>query len=448
MQEIRTWNQQQMDDLVMGIGWIGCGPHHAERLAQMEFEDSGMGAVDHKVRKIRARVLGTVHQQKGARSVGVIEEDPTRGLVRIAKPKGVFGVFTPSTNAVTGILQNTLDLLKGMNALIISPQPKVTRCSQEVVRLIREELRRQGAPEDLVQVLPKPTRESRSKLMAKVDVVLATGGGTLVKLAYSSGHPAIGAGVGNAFVIVDGSTDLRTTAEKIVQGKTFEHGSSCSAESALVVHSSAYDKLLGELKAQGGYPLSSNETQKLMKALWSDGKKNPELLCRPAVTLLQAAGIPLPPGAPPTFLIVEESRVGPEFPFSGEKLSVVLSMYRYDSFDQAIALVKEALDYQGKGHSCGIHSTDEASILRLGQEIDVCRVLVNQCHGASNSGSFQNGLEFTPTLGCGSWGGNSVDGNVSWSRFINVTQIARPIQAKSPSVEEVFATFVARSFGR
>lgn len=437
------FDQEAVDDVVAGVAWAVCKPENAAELARLEVEESGMGNVADKTRKNVDRVFGTIAQMSGKRSVGVLGTDAATGLTRIAKPKGVFGAFVPMTNTVPGLTQNALALLKGRNTIIVSPPRRTRRAARRACELMRAELARVGAPEDIVLLLEESDRGVREELMRQVDVLVATGGSGLVRSAYSSGRPALGVGPGNAVTIVDGTTSVEGAMAKIVEGKTFDHATSCSSENAVVVQSSVYDRAEVALRALGGQILSPEEKRRLAEVLWIDGKLNEELIGRPPHVIAARAG--LDPRA--SFFIVEESEVGPSAPFSGEKLSVVLTMYRYGEFEQAISLLQSVLRYQGRGHSCGIHTADDGRALRLASSVDVCRVLVNQVQAFGNSGSFGNGLPFTATLGCGSWGGNSIDGNMTWEHCVNVTLLARPIEPVIPTEAQVFGRYHAR-YGR
>jgi sulfoacetaldehyde dehydrogenase len=437
------FDQEAVDDVVDAVAWAVCNPENAALLARLEVEESKMGNVADKTLKNVNRVFGTVAEMRGKRSVGVLGTDPRTGITRVAKPKGVFAAFVPMTNTVPGLTQNALALVKGGNTVIVSPPRRTRATARKACELVRAELARIGAPEDIVLLLDHPTRGVRDELMRQADVVIATGGAGLVRAAYSSGRPAIGVGPGNAVTILDGTADVTQAVAKIVQGKTFDYATSCSSENAVVVHASIYEEALAALQRGGGQRLSPSEKRRLESVLWTDGVLNEELIGRAPRVIAEAAG--LDPEA--TFFIVEEDDAGPGAPFSGEKLSVVLTAYRYQAFGEAVARVQSILRYQGRGHSCGIHTTNEEHALHLAASVDVCRVLVNQVQALGNSGSFGNGLPFTATLGCGSWGGNSIDGNVTWEHCINVTLLARPIPAVIPSEEDVFGRYHAR-YGR
>lgn len=436
----RRFDQAGVDEVVTAVAWAVVEPDNARRLAQVEHEGSGMGNVADKTAKNIHRVFGTIAQLQGQRSVGVLDDDPTLGVTRIAKPKGVFGAFVPVTNTVPGMAQNALAILKGGNAVVFSAPSRTADAARLTAQLMRQQLAKVGAPEDLIVLLEQPTRGMRDALMRQADVVVATGGAGLVRAAYGSGRPALGVGPGNAVTIIDGTGDVAEAVEKIVRGKTFDFATSCSSENAVVVVGEAYELALAELVRRGGQRLDSAAKARLEAVLFEDGHVRDGMAGRSPATLARAAGL----DESARFFVVEETGVGPEAPFSGEKLSVVLTVYAAPDLDAAIERVRRVLDYQGRGHSCGIHTTRDEHALRLARAVDVCRVLVNQVQGMSNSGSFGNGLPFTATLGCGSWGGNSLDENLTWEHCVNITRLARPIQRPVPTEAEVFGAFHAR----
>jgi sulfoacetaldehyde dehydrogenase len=272
--------------------------------------------------------------------------------------------------------------------------------------------------------------------MKQCDLIVATGGTPMVKSAYSSGTPAYGVGTGNAVIIVDETADIKDAAHKIMLSKTFDYATSCSAENSLLIQESIYDKVVEALKAEGGYLCNSNEKEKVQAALWVDGHLNRDIIAQPAGKIAEVAGIKI--GDDNSFIMVEETGIGKDYPFSGEKLSVVVTLYRYSKFEEAIEMVNSITGYQGKGHSCGIHSNNEERILELGLKTKVSRIMVRQPQCYGNTGDWSNGMPFTMTLGCGTWGGNSLSENLSWKHFINTTWIASPIEAVIPSDEELF----------
>lgn len=445
------FDQARTDAVVAGVAWAGYS--NAEALGRMAWEESRLGRLEDKIAKLRRKTKGTMRDLAGARSVGVVEEDPGKGLVKIAKPIGVVGAFVPLTNPAATPVHNIMCVLKGRNAIILSPHPSGERTCLEVVRLVHRELAKVGAPLDVVQVLKAPdSKRSRAlgdELMKQVDLVLVTGGQSKVRSAYRSGRPAVSAGTGNAAVIVDETADLASAAIKIRKSKTFDYATSCSSENALVIEAGVYDDMVEALARQGGYLCTAEEKARLQAVMWKDGAINREVVAQPPARIAELARLARPEARAAEFLMVEETGYGKAFPFSGEKLSVVLALYRYRGFDEAIRTVVGILEYQGKGHSCGIHSTDDAHVRRLAEsvKVKVGRVLVNQAHCIGNGGAFDNGLKFTLTLACGIWGGDAINENLTYTHFLNYTVVSRPIPLREPSDEELWGEYRRRYGG-
>jgi len=442
--EFESYTQEQVDEVVTGVAWACYKPENAEALARLAIETTGMGRFEDKVAKNRRKTMGTLRDLLGARTVGVIREDPRQGITEIAKPVGIVGAIVGSTNPAATPVNKAMMALKGRNAIIIAPSPKGLATCEVTTQLIHRELEKLGAPLDLVQHLPGPISKDMSReLMGQCDLVVATGSQNNVRAAYSSGTPAIGVGGGNVPVIIDASADLGDAADKIKRSKIFDFATSCSSENSVLIDASVYEDALEALRREGGYLLSGAERQRLQQLMWPDGKLSPEVIAQPPEKIAAGAGLEGPDALQAEFLMVEETGVGPDYPFSGEKLSVVLTVYRYESFDEAIELTQRILDHQGAGHSCGIHTNDPEHTERLAHAIRVARVLENQSHCFGNGGSFDNGLNFTLTMGCGTWAGNSISENLSYEHFLNVTRLVRRIPPREPTEEELFGAYLA-----
>lgn len=444
--QVEFWSQARVDRMVAAVGWSLYRPSQAERCARLAVQETGMGVFEDKLFKHRRKTLGTLRDLQGVRTVGVLEEDAARGLIKLAKPVGVVGAITPVTNPSSTPACNALAILKTRNAVVFSPHPLARRTTALTVDLIRSALARVGAPRDLVQVLSRPSRAGVRELMACVDLVLATGSSDLVQGAYSSGTPAYGVGAGNAVVVVDESADLADAARKIRLSKTFDYATSCSSENSLVIQRAIYAPLLAALEAEGGFLCDAAAREALEMTLWPDGRElNPRIVAQSAVTIAGIAGIELP--AATRFLMVHGSEPVAQDPFAHEKLSPVLTLWVYDRFDEAIARLEEITRQCGYGHSCGIHSRDDAHIRALAEQAHVSRVMVRQPQCYANSGSFENGMPFSMTLGCGTWGGNITTDNITWRHFLNITWVSTPIPAVEP---DEFAIFGAhwQEFGR
>ena len=293
-------------------------------------------------------------------------------------------------------------------------------------------------------MLPGPvTKGLTQALMEACDLVVVTGSQNNVRRAYSSGKPAIGVGAGNVPVIIDASADLADAAAKIHAYKTFDNATSCSSENALFIVDEVYDAAIAALEAVGGYMANAAGKAAIAEALWLDGKLNRHIIAKDADVFAKLTGLP-EAARGRRFFMVEESGAGPDHPFSGEKLSLALTIYRAADFDHAMTLVRSVLAYQGAGHSCGIHTRDMEHARRLAEELDVVRILVNQAHAFGNGGSFDNGLDFTLTMGCGTWAGNSISENLNYRNFINVTHLSTLIPDEEPSDEALFGPYLAR----
>ena len=436
------YSQEQVDLIAGAIVYHLSRPELATRIAEMAYEETKMGLVESKRAKLTHKMPAIFHDIRTEKTVGVIDSDETNGVITIAKPYGVIAALVPSTNCeATPVFKSVLGI-RARNAVICAPHPASKKTTIFVVDVIRQVLRAHGAPEDLVQCIAAPSKALAAELMAQCDVTMATGSGDMVKAAYSSGKPAYGVGVGNAAVIIDETVDLAETAAKIATGKTGDNASGCSAENSIIVQASVYDDFLKALEREGAYIATAQEKARLQAVLWEDGHVSRKVVARPVGEIAALAGLDVP--ADRRFILVEETGTGADHPFSGEKLSLVLTCYKYEAFDDAIALVNAITGYSGSGHSCGIHSNDEARILRLGLETKTSRVIVRQPHGVANSGSWSNGLAKTFSLGCGSWGGNSVSENVTQKHYYNTTRIAKPLDRSAPDEDAIYGPLLGR----
>ena len=434
------FSQRRVDELAAAIIYKLADEELAREIAELALEETQMGNIQSKINKLVLKMPAVFYQIKGVKTVGVVEEQPELGIVKIAKPLGVIAALVPSTNPeATPVFKGTL-ALRGRNAVIFAPHPKSKKTTLKVVKIMREILRKNGAPEDLFICIEEPSKEKSQLLMQTCDITMATGSGDMVRAAYSSGKPAYGVGAGNAPIVVDETANLADAAEKIKIGKTGDNASGCSAENSLVIQNGIYDEMVSRLKEQGGYLATAEDKQKLQAAMWVNGYLSGEIVAKPAVHIAKVAGISVPEDT--AFIMVEETGVGKNYPFSGEKISLVLTLFRYETFDEAIAKVNAITAYSGYGHSCGIHSNDDDHILRLALNTKTTRVLVRQPHGAGNSGNWFNGLANTFSLGCGTWGGNIVSENITQKHYINTTWLSRPIDRKPVPKEEIFAGYL------
>ncbi len=420
-------------------------PENNQVLAEMAVRDTGLGNVADKMLKNHRKTLGLLRDLKGARSVGIIAEYAEQGIVEIARPVGVVAAITPSTNPAATPANKIINALKGRNAIIIAPSPKGLSTCAALVGYIHAELKKVGAPPDLLQFLPNPvTKEATQELMRQADLVVATGSQNNVRAAYASGTPTFGVGAGNVCSIVDASADLHEAAQNIARSKTFDNATSCSSENSVVILDVVYEQALRALSEAGGVLLDGEEKGRLQALMWTDGKLNPQVTAQSAPRIAALAGLERAAPSTAKFLLVEESGSGPDHPFSGEKLAPVLAVYRARDFDHACNIVTGIYAYQGAGHSVGIHSNDDRNIARLGMELPVCRVIVNQAHCFATGGNFDNGLPFSLSMGCGTWGRNNFSDNLNYRHYLNITRISRKIPERIPSEQEIFGDYLRK----
>ena len=437
-------DQAHTDEAVTALAWSIYNPAHAKELAELAVADTKLGNVPDKIVKKQRKTFGTLRDLMRVKSVGIIETDPKRGLVKYAKPVGLVCAITPSTNPGATPVNKAMMAIKGRNAIIIASSPAGLKTTMRTVELMRAELRKVGAPEDLVQILPPPaSKDMTQALMQAADLVVATGSQDNVRRAYSSGTPAIGVGTGNVPVIIDETADLDDAARKICASKIFDNSTSCSSENSLIIVDAVYDKAIAALERAGGYMTKPADKARIQAALWPDGKLSRTLIARDADVLAKGFGLPQEAEAK-KFFMVEETGVGQDFPFSSEKLSLVLTVYRAEDFDTAIVQANDILAHQGRGHSVGLHTKDMDRARKLAEQSDVVRVLINQAHTFANGGGFDTGLNFTLSMGCGTWGGNSITDNLNYMNFLNITHLVTTIPEDKPAEADLFGAYWAK----
>ena len=439
MKAIERYDQAAIDRLCRAVAWATANEHTATRLAHMGVDESGLGDREGRPNK-RFKILGILRDALRQKSMGVIDEVPEKGIVKYAKPAGVIASIVPVTNAALTEPGNGIYALKCKDAIIFSPHPASRKTTAETVRIMRACLKRYGAPEDIFQCVEKPSIPLAQELMSICDLTIATGGSAMVRAAYSSGKPAYGVGAGNATMVIDETADIEEAARNTRLSKTSDFGSGCSADGNLLVDSSIYDRFLEQLQREGGYVVTASEKEKLRVAMWdAEGHRTTETIARPPARIAEVAGFRVPDGT--RFLIVPEEHIGKEHPFSSEKLSPVLAIFRYDGFDQALALVEQIYEVGGKGHSCGIYSWNDDHIHRLALTAPVSRIMVRQPQSKANAGAFNNGMPMTSSMGCGIWGGNITNENIGLKHYMQVTWVSRPIAEDKPSEAELFGEF-------
>ena len=439
MLQIADYDQERVDRLAQAIGWALGNEQTFTRLAQMGVDESGAGDRDGRPNK-RFKIHGILRDALRQASVGVIEEDHERGIVKYAKPAGVIASIVPMTNPALTPPGTAINAIKARDAVIFSPHPRTKKTTNEVVRLIREVMTREGAPADLFQCVAEPSIPLAQELMAICDMTLATGGPAMVKAAYSSGRPAFGVGAGNSTIVIDETADIEEAARNTRISKTSDFGSGCSSDGNALIDSSIYEVMRDQLVTEGGYLATPEEKGLLEKAMWDEnGARTIETVAQPAPKLAAQAGFDIPEDR--TFIIVEQDEIGSEHKFSSEKLTSLLAIYSYDTFDDALDMVRRIYEVGGAGHSCGIYSFDDAHIDALAKVAPVSRMMVRQPQSKANAGSFTNGMPMTSSLGCGIWGGNVTNENIGLKHFLNVTWVSRPIAEDRPSEEELFGEF-------
>ena len=438
-------DQKRADELTAAVAWAACKEDFRRKAAQMLVDEAGMGVVEDKFNKIYNKVKGTYRDMKNDISVGIVESCPERGLVKYVKPMGVIGALLPITNGEATPIVKSLWALKSRNAIIMAPHPKGKATCKFIVDHIRSVLKKYGAPEDLIICIDpeQVSVEASNELLKQADFNVATGGTPMVRVAYSSGTPTIGVGTGNATVYVDPSADMDEVADKIKRSKMFDNSSSCSSENNVVAHKDIYEKLIAAFEKAGAFiiPDKSEEKAKLQKAIWPEWPEklvlNREIAAANIGNIARIAGIAIPEDR--KFIVVEETGgIGRDYPFTGEKLSVVTTLSKAENFDDALNKMEAIIEYQGKGHSCGIHTANDELIDKIALRMKVSRILVNQPQTLGNSGAWFNGLRNTMSLGCSTWGHNSTGNNVTWKDIVNYTMVSRPIEPNQPSDEELF----------
>ena len=435
-------SQERYDRAATAAGWAIMEPSRNRMLAELAVETTGLGNVADKIIKNHRKTLGLLRDIAGVQTFGVVKEDPESRMTEIARPIGLIGSVVPSTNPAATPANNIINSLKCGNAIVISPSPKGSVCCKALLEFVHSEFDRIGENSDLVQMIPPPGSKAKTqRLLEAADLAIVTGSQDNVRRAYSSGTPAIGVGVGNVPSIVDESADLAAAAARIAQSKCFDNATSCSSENALLVVDDVYDDFCAALGNEGGAIVPRTQEQEIVDRIWLDGSPNPGVMARDADIVIRELGLEDRFPASTRFIVVETEGIGPGFRLSGEKLSRVAALYRCRDFSHALELTGRILDFQGAGHSVSLHSRRDDRTYVLAKELPVCRVIVNQAHCFATGGSFENGMPFSLSMGCGSWGGNSIDDNLHWRHFMQRTRIVRPIEAREPALEDVFGPY-------
>lgn len=437
---IETYDQARVDRLCQAVAWAVANTTTFHRLVEMGIEESGLGDYTSRMNK-RMKIRGVLRDALRQPSVGIIEEDPAKGLVKYGKPAGIIGCIVPTTNPDLTPAGNAIYAIKARDVVIFSPHPRSKDTTAETVRLMREALEAEGAPADILQCITQPSLLVSQALMKRADLIIATGGQALVRQAYSSGKPAYGVGAGNATEFLDETADVKATALNCMLSKTSDFGSGCSADGNVLVPRKMYDEMLDALAEVGGYRASADERAALEKVMWDDeGHRLPDTVAISPQQLAKAAGFEIPAEA--KFVFVEGTGIGEEHNFCKEKLTTLMAVHAYDgTFEDGVDLALELYEVGGKGHSCGIASFDDDHIDYFGKTMPVSRIMVNQPNSRANAGAFNNGMPMTSSMGCGTWGGNIISENVCLKHYMNTTWVSRKIPTDRPSDAELFGDF-------
>ena len=432
------FSQEAVDAIVRDMGKYVYD--NAELLSQMAVDETGIGNFEDKVTKKKGKSRAIWNSLKGKKSRGIIDEDAETNLVYVAKPMGVVGAVTPITNPVVTPMCNGMFALKTGNAVIFAAHPKAQGCAEHLTEAYRAMLTAHGAPEDLIQVVKNGSITRTQQLMESVDVVVATGGGAMVKSAYSSGKPSFGVGAGNVPVIIDRGVDLGTAVDKIITGASFDNGIICSHEQFVLTPEEAFDDTVAMFTASGKVWYTDDEAQiqALRDVVFPDGHLNKDVVGVTARAIGAMAGINVPESA--RLIMLPAKGAGEDDILAREKLCPVIAILPYESFEDAVQKAKANLLVEGAGHSAALHSHDEANIRHAGLELPISRLVVNQPSSLTAGGSLTNGFAPTTTLGCGSWGGNSISENLDYKHLMNVSRIGKVIEGKAvPTDEEIWA---------
>lgn len=430
--------QEQVDAIVRDIGKYVYD--NAEMLARMAVDETGIGVYEDKILKNKGKARVIWNNLKGKKSRGVIGEDAETNMVFVAKPMGVVGAVTPITNPIVTPMCNGMFALKAGNAVVFAPHPKAQNCTEYLTEEFMRIVASHGGPDDLVQVVRNGSVSRTQQLMQAVDVVVATGGGAMVKSAYSSGRPSFGVGAGNVPVIIDRGVDLGEAVDKIVAGAAFDNGIICSHEQFVLTPREAFEETIAKFTGTGKvwYTDDPEQVQKLRDVVFPGGQLNKDVVGIPARAVGAMAGIDVPESA--RLILLPARGAGEDDILAREKLCPVIAILPYETFDDAVQKAKANLLVEGAGHSAAVHSHDDVNIERAGIELPISRLVVNQASSLTAGGSLTNGFAPTTTLGCGSWGGNSISENLDYKHLMNVSRIGKVIENRAvPTDEEIWA---------
>ena len=433
-----SFKQEQVDAIVRDIGKFVFD--NAEQLARMAVDETGMGSYEDKILKNKGKARVIWNNLKDKKSRGVIGEDAEANLMLVAKPMGVVAAVTPCTNPIVTPMCNGMFALKTGNAVIFASHPKAQKCTEHLAQEFMKIVKSHDGPDDLVQVITNGSVEKTQQLMQSADVVVATGGAAMVKSAYSSGKPSYGVGAGNVPVIIDRNIDLQDAVEKIVDGASFDHGIICSHEQFVFAPEEHYDETVQLFTDTGKVWFTDDQEQikQLREVVFLDGHLNKDVVGRSASEVGKMAGIAVPETS--RLILLPADGSGTEDVLAKEKLCPVIAIVPYTTFDDAVSMAKANLLVEGAGHSAALHSNSDDHIQKAGLELPISRLVINQASSLTAGGSLTNGFAPTTTLGCGSWGGNSISENLDYKHLMNVSRIGKVITDKIvPTDEEIWS---------
>lgn len=430
------FNQEQVDLIVKTAAKII--HDNAEELAQMAVEETGMGVVADKIAKNKGKSKAIWYDLKGKRSMGILNICQDTDMIEIAKPMGVVAAITPTTNPIVTPMSKIMFSLKTKNAVIIAPHPRARKCSGKAVQYIKDAVGKFGVPDNMIQYIDEPSIGATQELMKLCDVVVATGGMAMVKSAYSSGKPSYGVGAGNVQVVFDRNIDFDAAAQKVVTGRTFDNGIICSGEQSIICHRSDMDAVCASLEKAGAHIARGEEKAKFTKTIFPDGHLDKDIIGQSALVMAEQAGVSVAPNT--KVIVIPAETYGSQELVAKEKMCPALALFTYDHFEEGLHIARTNLELEGNGHTAAVHSNDQGNIVKAGSVLTVSRLVVNAVASTTAGGSIQNGLAVTNTLGCGSWGNNSISENFTYKHLLNITRVAPIVsRIRVPSDEEIWS---------
>ncbi len=436
---LHKWEKRSQKDIDAVVREIARTVYdNAGELSRLTVKETRLGNVEYNILQDKRKSEIIWHSLKGKRSVGIIGKDKEKNLILMAKPMGVVGVVLPVTIPVTNFMSNSMFALKSGNSVIHAPHPSTKRTIGLTAKLIFDAISRFDVPDDLIQVIEEPSKENTRELMARVDVIVATGGMGMVKAAYSSGKPAYGVGPGNVQAIIDRDADIDDAAKKIISSRSFNFGIPCASEQAVIVPEEKYDEIVEAFRANGvAYIENDEDIEKLKNTLFDeDGVLSRKCIGVSACRVAKNSGINVPQDT--IMLLVKGDIDSHDTLLRRERLSPVSVIYAYKDFSQAVEIASSNLKIEGTGHSVVIYSHDDEHIRELAEEVYVSRVIVNQPSNFTAGGGFSIGFAPTTTLGCGTWENNILSENLTYKHLMNITRIGYPIQGSQPTSKEIW----------